>query len=101
MEQQEQAPDWIERSERRQVSVTAIAYLPDGSAVAARVTDISYEGCQLETEQTLPIGQKLKLALPRLGEINAQVRWSLQGTAGLHFLLEEAVADDRRSRIRL
>lgn len=99
MERQTQAPDWVKRKDRRRVHVAAIAYLPDGSAVPVRVTDISYEGCKLETEAALPIGSKLKLALPRLGEICAQVRWSLQGTAGIRFLLEESGADDRRSRI--
>lgn len=101
MERQERTPDWNKRNDRKPVSVAAVAYLPDGSAIAARLTNISYEGCQIETEVTLPIGDKLKLALPRLGEISAQVRWSLQGTAGLHFLLEESHADERRPRIHV
>lgn len=97
---EKQAPEWTKRNERSQVSVAAVAYLSDGRAVAARLTNISYEGCQIETDITLAIGEKLKLALPRLGEISVQVRWSLQGTAGLHFLLEEALAHERRSPIR-
>lgn len=101
MDQQEPTPDWAKRKDRRQVRVTAVAYLPDGSAVAVRVTNISYEGCELETNSILPIGEKLKIALPRLGEIYAQVRWALEGKAGIQFLLEEAVADERRSRIRV
>ena len=101
MDQHARMPDWANRKDRRQVRVTAVAYLADGTAVAVRVTNISYEGCELETDATLPIGEKLKIALPRLGEIYAQVRWALEGKAGIHFLLEEAVADERRSRIRV
>lgn len=100
MEQQGLAPGWSKRNERRPVRAAAVAYLPDGSAVAVRLINISYEGCQLETDGSLPIGSKLKLALPRLGEINAQVRWSLEGKAGIIFLLEESIADDRRHRTR-
>lgn len=99
MEQQQRRPGWPERRDRRQVYVTAVAYLPDGTPIAVRLTDISYEGCQVETDAMLPIGEKLKLALPRLGDISAQVRWALPGKAGMRFLLEESLADDRRSRI--
>lgn len=99
MEQQQRIQGWIKRNERRDVNVRAVAYLSDGTAIDVRVTNISYEGCQLEAEQMLPIGEKLKLALPSLGEAPAQVRWSIGSKAGLYFLLEESLADERRARI--
>jgi hypothetical protein len=98
MEQQHRVQGWIKRNERREVDVAAVAYLPDGTAIDVRLTNISYEGCQLQAKQMLPIGEKLKLALPRLGEVPAQVRWSIGSKAGLYFLLEESVADERRTR---
>ena len=98
MSQLERTHNWRERGDRRLVNVSAVAYLSDGSAISVHLTNISYEGCQVELEEMLPIGEKLKLALPRLGEISAQVRWSLPGRAGLHFLLEEGIAGERRSR---
>lgn len=99
MEQQHRIAGWIKRNERRDVDVPALAYLTDGSSIEVRLTNISYEGCQIEAEATLPIGERLKLALPRLGEISMQVRWALDGKAGARFLLEESAAGDRRARI--
>ena len=89
MERQEKVSGWIDRNERRPVQAAAVAYLPDGGAVSVRLTDISYEGCQVESDEILPIGCRITLALPRLGDIAAQVRWSLHGRAGIRFLLEE------------
>ena len=86
MEQQGKASGWIDRSERRPVRVTAIASLPDGGEISVRLTDISNEGCKLETDDHLPIGSRITLDLPRLGEITAQVRWSLPGRAGIRFV---------------
>lgn len=99
MDQQHRVQGWIKRNERREVNVAAVAYLSGGTAIDVRVTNISYEGCQLEAEQGLPIGEKLKLALPRLGEVPAKVRWSIGSKTGLYFLLEESVAEERRARI--
>ena len=83
------APGWIDREERRPVKVAATACLPDGGEVLIQLTDISYQGCQVETDRVLPIGSRITLTIPRLGEIAAQVRWSLQGRAGVRFILEE------------
>ena len=98
MDQQGQGPKWPKREDRRPVRATGTLYLPDGSAVSVRLTDISFDGCQVETDVILPIGHKVKLALPRLGDINAQVRWALPGRAGMRFLLEEPAAGDRQNR---
>lgn len=95
MDQQERVQGWIKRNDRRKVNVDAVAHLADGTIIPVRLTNISNEGCQIEAERTLPIGEKLKLELPRLGLVAAQVRWSLQGTAGIQFLLTDAGSDDQ------
>ena len=97
MEQQHRVPGWIKRRDRREVKVAAVAHLSDGAEIAVQITNMSAEGCQLEAEQTLGIGEKLRLAVPRLGEVSAQVRWSFGSKAGLYFLPEESVADERRT----
>lgn len=89
---QGRAPGWVEREERKRVRVPATVLLPDGSSIEASVTDISFDGCRLETPALLPIGARLRLLLPKLGEVKAQVRWSMLGIAGLRFQVGESGA---------
>lgn len=98
MSQEQRFQGWIKRNDRRTVEIATHAVLSDGSTVDVRVTNISYDGCRIETGRTLPIGEGLRLALPKLGEIEAQVRWSLLGEAGIQFLLVDTVPDADRMR---
>ncbi len=79
-------PGWIARDDRTSVSLSGMALLPDGRGIAVHVTDISEHGCQVTSEETLRIGDAIKLTTDRFGEVPATVRWSLFGTAGLRFL---------------
>ena len=47
--------------------------------------DLSYEGCKIRPERPLSQGDKLQLAVFRLGLIEAEVRWYDEGIAGLVF----------------
>ncbi len=50
------------------------------------VIDISKEGCRLETDGTLKIGEMVQLQVPKYGTFPAQIRWALGNEAGAVFL---------------
>jgi hypothetical protein len=80
----------INRAERHGVDVTALAFRTDGTSFGVSIRNMSYNGCLLVTEAVFAIGEKLRLAVPRMGEFRAQVRWaSNEGKAGAMFVLEE------------
>jgi hypothetical protein len=78
------------------VNVAGIASRFDGSKVRVRVLNISYEGCQLETEKMMLVGERVKLSLPGLGEILAEVRWTTRGRAGARFVVETPLLAEKR-----
>ena len=80
--------DWIGRKDRHPVALDAVVHRADGSTMPAKLTNFSDEGCRLETEEDFLIGEKLQIAIPRMGRVKAQIRWALQGSAGARFLAE-------------
>ena len=84
---------WVERGQRRGVDLAAMAYRSDGSGLPVKLRNISYEGCLLESEAAMAVGERITLALPRMGEIKAQVRWIAEaGKAGAKFVVDEVIA---------
>ena len=77
---------WIGRKDRSHVSVDALVLRDDGARVKVRLTNVSNEGCRLEADEMFRIGEHLSIALPRMGNVRAQVRWALPGSAGTQFL---------------
>ena len=59
------------------------------AAVAASVTDLSRDGCRIESEETLKIGDVVTVNAAPLGYVEGTVRWSLFGTAGVRFVRED------------
>jgi hypothetical protein len=62
------------------------------------MTNLSYEGAHLITEEEFDIGEPLTLVMPRMQQLKVQVRWVKDGQCGVRFLGGSAV-DDRRARI--
>lgn len=91
--------DWSMRSPRRGVSFLATVRLSEGGEIRALVTNLSYQGCQLEAEGELLVGDTLVLVLPDRGSIEGQVRWTVGDRAGIRFLSGESVGEQRRARI--
>ncbi len=92
----------VKREDRRDVDVVAVAVRSDGTSQSVRLRNMSYEGCLMEAETPYAIGEKITLALPRMGEIRTQIRWTTaDGRAGLRFLAEGIVADATHARIGL
>lgn len=80
--------EWVGRKDRQPVEIDATVYRLDGSKASVKLTNFTEEGCRIESDSDLQIGERLAIALPRMGQIKAQVRWSLPGSAGAKFLTE-------------
>lgn len=80
--------DWIGRKDRHPVEIDAIVHRSDGSKADVRLTNFSEEGCLIESDNEFRIGERLRIAIPRMGQMKAQVRWALSGSAGARFLAE-------------
>ena len=72
----------LKRRPRYAVRLTATIRV-SGARLFASVSDLSIDGCCLGTE--LPIGKWVTVELQRLGELRAQVRWSVNGRSGVRF----------------
>ena len=79
---------WIGRKDRDSVVLDAVVHRTDGSKSPVRLTDFSEEGCRIQSETDFRIGERLAIAIPRMGQVKAQVRWALHGDAGAKFLVE-------------
>ncbi len=60
--------------------------LGNGREVEIKVTDLSKEGCRVESEETLLIGDLITLNAAPLQNVSAIIRWELCGTAGVRFV---------------
>ena len=52
------------------------------------VTNFSDEGCRIEADEQFRIGERLQIAIPRMGQVKVQIRWSVIGSAGARFVTE-------------
>lgn len=95
MQLQERAHHRIKRSERFIVNLTAVATRTDGSIIRVHLWNMSYEGCQMETQRALLVGERIKLNLPGLGEVSAEVRWATKDQAGVCFELDRPLLAEK------
>lgn len=72
------------RPNRNAVDIDAVLTRANGGTQGVSVDDLSLDGCRVSGNYR--IGDEVKLKLPRIGELRAQVRWSLLGRAGLRFI---------------
>jgi hypothetical protein len=91
--------DWSPREYRRGVSLVGSASRGDGGSVRVLVTNLSYAGCQLQSDQALTRGEMLQLRLPNVGDMNGQVRWVSDVKCGIRFLVGASAKDERRARL--
>ena len=77
-----------ERKVRHPVEIDAVLHRTDGSKSPVRLTNFSDQGCRIESEEKLRVGERLAIAIPRMGRVKAQVRWSATGSAGARFVAE-------------
>ena len=81
----EREPGWSPRNERSTVDFAGVVIRADGSSQAVRVTNISEDGCRIEGNRELSIGEWVTLQIPGHAQWRAKVRWALSDSAGLKF----------------
>ncbi len=79
-------PGEIKRAPRVDTKFSTSLIDSDGNAVSVVVIDISREGCRMETDGSLKIGEKVQIKVPKYGTFPAQIRWALGNEAGAVFL---------------
>lgn len=84
----EQSNGWAARKVRHPLPIEATVLRAGGGKTAATLTGFSDAGCRVEGIDGLHVGERLQLALPRMGQIKAQVRWIGDRSAGVRFLAE-------------
>ncbi len=77
---------WVGRETRKATSLQGVAYRSDASCVTVRMTNLSYYGCHLLTDSHFDLSEVITLAMPRMQDLRAQVRWVDNGQAGVRFL---------------
>lgn len=84
----QRAQAWARRKDRHPVEIDAVVQRTDGRKQPVRLSNFSDEGCRIDAEADFHIGERLQIAIPRMGHIKAQVRWATTGSAGARFLAE-------------
>jgi hypothetical protein len=80
--------EWVGRKDRHVVDVDAVAYRGDGTKASVKLTNLSDGGCRIDSAVEYLVGERLQIAMPRMGYVRVQVRWSAAGSAGAKFLIE-------------
>ena len=75
-------PGWIDRDDREPAAFPAVITLLDGRVFPVTITNVSKEGCEISCAEVLPIGAPVYLGVAA-ELIKAQVRWCVNGKAGL------------------
>lgn len=75
----------IDRQARRAVDFFAFVLQPDGSRIRARITNLSYDGCEIDGI-ALDVGDSVKLELAGLGKVEAEMRWVDGNKGGARFV---------------
>ena len=79
-------PGYIKRAPRVDTNFEASLTDSDGGKIPVVVTDLSREGCRLEADGSLTIGEHIQLEVPKYGTFPAQIRWAMGNEAGAVFL---------------
>jgi hypothetical protein len=78
---------------REEVQHRTRATGPDGVGHDLLVVNISASGLMARGELPYPAGTVLRVRLPVLGEVAAELRWTLGGRAGFHLARMIALPD--------
>ena len=79
-------PGEIKRAPRVDTRFDTSLIDSDGNTVSVVVIDISREGCRMETDGSLKIGEMVQIKVPKYGTFPAQIRWALGNESGAVFL---------------
>ncbi len=90
---------WVTRKTRQATSLVGVALRSDSSSVPVHVTNLSYYGCHLLTDGDLETSEVITLIIPRMSDLEAQVRWSNDGQAGVRFLHRRSAAHSGQAKL--
>ena len=79
-------PAFVKRAQRVNTNFNSSLTDSDGGKIPVIITDLSREGCRLETDGSLTIGEKVTIEVPKYGTFPAQVRWVAGKEAGAIFV---------------
>jgi hypothetical protein len=71
--------------ERDEVHYRARAFGPDAQPVTLLIVNISPHGLMARCEKPFAEGDRMRVTLPAIGVVAAEVRWSLGGRLGASF----------------
>jgi len=83
----EDPSSWEGRADRKPVDLRGFA-LAEGVDADILVSDLSYEGCQVQSDHRFELGDRLELRIIGRGGIFAEVRWIADDRAGLRFVAQ-------------
>ena len=76
---------FVMRQDRRPVSLRGFA-LGDGRDSDVQVSDLSYGGCRIHSDDEFKAGEVVELRIIKRGAVEAEIRWADEGRAGVCFL---------------
>ena len=79
-------PGFVRRAPRVDTNFPAALRDSDGHKLPVVILDLSREGCRLEADGSLSIGEEIELEVPKYGTFSAQIRWAIGNEAGAVFL---------------
>jgi hypothetical protein len=80
--------EWVGRKDRHVVDVDAVAYRSDGTKASVKLSNLSDGGCRIDSAVEYRVGERLQIAMPRMGYVRVQVRWCAAGSAGAKFVID-------------
>ena len=75
----------VRREDRDDVHYRARAFGPDAKSLNLLVVNISPHGLMARCETSFEAGDRIRVTLPIVGVVVAEVRWSLGGRVGCQF----------------
>lgn len=72
-----------DRRLRHAVQLDATVTRDNGQAVQCTLSDLSLDGCCLSG--FFKIGEHVRVYVPRIGVLSAEIRWAVMGRAGARF----------------
>lgn len=76
--------DWRQEG-RDEVHYRAKAFGPDARPLNLLIVNISPHGLMARSEVEYAIGERVRVMLPMIGAVAAEIRWSLGGRLGCQF----------------